>query len=59
MSSSSGDIGEIPLDNNEAAYTIFRIIPYGSDASDIRNQMDVYVPNHLESSKENGAFLLL
>ncbi|QQZ61221.1 alpha/beta hydrolase [Paenibacillus sonchi] len=57
--SSSGEVGDIPTDENEDAYTIFRNVQYGSDPTDIRNQMDVYVPKNLDSSKENGAFLLL
>ncbi|MEY8745721.1 hypothetical protein AB9M62_41495 [Bacillales bacterium AN1005] len=56
---SSGQVGDIPSDENEAAYTVMRNVSYGSNPSDIQNQMDVYIPDNLDTSKKNGAFLLL
>ncbi|TDL69363.1 hypothetical protein E2R58_09385 [Paenibacillus amylolyticus] len=41
------------------AFTVMKDISYGTDESDQRTKMDVYVPKNRDTSKNNGAFLVI
>ncbi len=43
----------------DSTYIKLANIPYGSDESDPRNRMDIFVPKNLDASKENGAFIFI
>ncbi len=51
--------GSSTADEKVINYTVLKDLSYDSDLSDERSKMDVYVPNYLDESKNNGAIILI